>query len=100
MLPAARLAHHLKVIGRRLHGRFATADQLADFVHDWLANFKSDASAGDDAKAAHPVKAFTVTATPGHGPGVFDVRLRVAFWNPVVQVNAAVEIVAEVDTAG
>ena len=99
VLPAGRIAHHLKVIGRRLHGRFATAEQLADFVHDWLANFRSDATAGDEAKAAHPIKAFSVVATPGHGPGVFDVRLRVAFWNPVVQVNADVEIVAEVDTA-
>jgi type VI secretion system protein ImpC len=99
VLPAGRIAHHLKVIGRRLHGRFATADQLADFVHDWLANFKSDPSASDEAKAARPVKAFAVTAASGHGPGVFDVRLRVAFWSPVVQVNADVEIVAEVDTA-
>ncbi len=100
VLPAARLAHHLKVIGRRLHGRFATAQQLADFVHDWLANFKSDPTAGDEAKAARPVRAFTVAATDGAAPGVFDVRLRVAFWNPVVAVNADVEIVAEVDTAG
>ena len=100
VLPAARLAHHLKVIGRRLHGRFATADQLADFVHDWLANFKSDASASDDAKAARPVKAFAVSAAEAASPGVFDVRLKVAFWNPTVQVNADVEIVAEVDTAG
>ena len=100
VLPAARLAHHLKVIGRRLHGRFATADQLADFVHDWLANFKSDPTAGDEAKAARPVRAFTVTATEGAAPGVFDVRLKVAFWNPILSVNADVEIVAEVDTAG
>ncbi len=100
VLPAARIAHHLKVIGRRLHGRFATADQLGDFVHDWLANFKSDPSASDEAKATRPLKGFTVSATEGTGPGVFDVRLRVAFWNPVTQVNADVEIVAEVDTAG
>ncbi len=100
VLPAARLAHHLKVIGRRLHGRFATAQQLADFVHDWLANFKSDPGGGDEAKAARPVRAFAVDVADGNGPGVFDVRLKVAFWNPVLAVNADVEIVAEVDTAG
>ena len=100
VLPAARIAHHLKAIGRRLHGRFTTAAQLADFAHDWLANFKTDATASDGAKAERPIRAFAVSAVDGLAPGVFDVRLKVAFWNPTTVVNASVEIVAAVDTGG
>ena len=100
VLPAARIAHHLKAIGRRLHGRFTTAAQLSDFLHDWLANFKSDPSSSDAAKAERPVRSFAISAADGTGPGVFDVTLRVAFWNPTTRMNADVEIVAAVDAAG
>ncbi len=98
VLPAARISHYLKQIGRRLHGRFTSAAKMQSFLHDWLANFKTDETADERGKTAYPLRNFKVAVTESGPPGVFDVSLELSFWTMVYRVNADVKLSAEIET--
>jgi type VI secretion system protein ImpC len=97
VLPASRIAHYMKRICRKFHGRFATGDELKRFMNDWLAQFKTDESTGEEGKVSHPIKDFTVDVKKGFAPGVYETRLTLKFWDMIYQVNADVEMVAKLD---
>jgi type VI secretion system protein ImpC len=98
ILPAGRIAHYMKVMGRKFHGRFATAEQLQKSVMNWLGQFKTDANADEKGKAQFPIQDFKVDVKEGWTTGVYDVRLTLKFWTMIYQINTDVVMAAEVDT--
>ncbi|HWE01848.1 MAG TPA: type VI secretion system contractile sheath large subunit [Tepidisphaeraceae bacterium] len=95
VLPAARISHYVKRIGRKFHGQFSSPKQLKKLMNDWLSNFKTDESADEVGKTSHPLSNYTVDVEEGARPGDLEVKLTLKFWDMIYQINADVEMVAK-----
>jgi type VI secretion system protein ImpC len=100
ILPAGRIAHYMKVMGRKFHGCYASKEELQNSVKNWLGQFKTDSNADQKGKAQFPLKDFAVKVEEGWTTGVYDVELSLQFWTMIYQINTAVVMKAEVDTQG
>ena len=68
ILASSRFAHYLKVIMRDKVGSFATKEQIADYLNNWLANYILLADdAGPDLKAEYPLREGRVDVTEVEG---------------------------------
>ncbi|MCG8338350.1 MAG: type VI secretion system contractile sheath large subunit [Proteobacteria bacterium] len=68
ILASSRFAHYLKVIMRDKVGSFATKEQIADYLNNWLANYILLADdAGPELKAEYPLREGRVDVTEVEG---------------------------------
>ena len=86
ILAISRFAHYLKSIMRDKIGSFMTRKEAEDFLNRWIAQYVLlDDSAGQDAKASHPLREarIDVSEIPGK-PGAYRA---VAFLRPHFQLD-------------
>ncbi len=97
VLNASRFAHYIKVIMRDKIGSFATKDNVADYLNNWIGNYVLvDDSASQDMKASYPLRdsRIDVTDVPGK-PGSYRA---VVFLRPHFQLEeltTSIRLVAE-----
>jgi type VI secretion system protein ImpC len=86
ILAVSRFAHYLKSMMRDKIGSFMSRSQAEDFLNRWIAQYVLlDDSAGQDAKASHPLREarIDVSEIPGK-PGAYRA---VAFLRPHFQLD-------------
>jgi type VI secretion system protein ImpC len=86
ILAVSRFAHYLKSMMRDKLGSFMSRSQAEDFLNRWIAQYVLlDDSAGQDAKASHPLREarIEVSEIPGK-PGAYRA---VAFLKPHFQLD-------------
>ena len=76
----ARFAHFIKVMVRDKIGGYSTADELQDWLHNWVQSYcMSDPKASEDARAERPLHSAQVAVresadAPGQFEAVFHLR--------------------------
>jgi type VI secretion system protein ImpC len=93
----SRIAHYMKAMMRDKIGSFASAENVSDFLNNWIRHYVLDRDdAGQELKAKHPLREarIDVTEIPGK-PGAYKA---VAFLRPHFQLeelSASIRLVAD-----
>jgi len=102
MFAVCRIAHYLKAMMRDKIGSFASAQNVQDFLNQWIGQYVlADDSAGQEAKAKFPLREASVEVkeVPGK-PGTYRA---VAFVRPHFQLDelsVSLRLVAELPGSG
>ena len=97
MMAASRFAHYVKVIMRDKIGSFQTAAQVANYLNTWITQYVLlDDNAGQEAKAAYPLREarVEVTEVPGQ-PGSYNATMFLRPHFQLEELTASIRLVAK-----
>jgi len=100
LLATSRFAHYIKVIQRDKLGSHLTAENVAKFLNDWIAQYVLlNDKAGQELKARQPLREarIEVTEIPGR-PGCYDAIIWLKPHYQLEELNVSLRLVATLDT--
>ena len=97
ILCVSRFSHYIKVIGRDRTGSFASAEELQQFIYNWLFNYVTSSPGGSlDQRARYPLSeaGVQVRELPGR-PGTFTCIAHLKPHFQLDQVTSSFRLVTE-----
>lgn len=96
VMAASRFAHHLKVMGRDMVGRFVEGDDIEKELRAWISQFVlEDENPSEDQRARYPLKKAEVTVIPdSRNPGSYRMNMHLVPWLQLEELTASVRMVA------
>ncbi len=97
MLCVSRFAHYVKVLGRDKTGTFAEAENMEQFLRNWIMRYvTADGEATPDVKARFPLREANVQVREQPGrPGSFQCVMHLSPHYELDELNATVRVVTE-----
>lgn len=98
IMAASRFGHYVKVMGRDKIGSFMEVEDCERWLNNWIKTYvNSSKDTGPELKARFPLRAAEVQVKPIPGkPGAYDAVLQMQPWLQMEELNASLQLVAEI----
>ena len=96
VMAASRFAHHLKVMGRDMVGRFMEEGDIEKEMRAWISQYVlDDENASEEMRAKYPLKKAEISvASDAANPGSYRMNMHLVPWLQLEELTASVRMVA------
>ena len=98
IMATSRIAHYLKVMGRDKIGSFASAEELQNWLNNWIRQYTNDArQASAENRAAAPLAEANVEVKEITGrPGAYNIIAHLKPWLQLEELTTSLRMVARI----